>query len=372
MSETISVIVALGNTPFAFSFMGTLRDDSRFVLHAIYDDFGALSRDLEREDTPPDVILVSEGLKVSSLLDAVSELSMYATRVIALLDQRSTLTPDELTRAGALHVEHFDFSHTFEDALAQKILGRVEMMSKVRVMSRKARAPSSPATKKTHSLTQLFMRIEDVKNKTESGDFEPAFTADSGTTQSKSRFDLIGIASSTGGLEALESVIRGLPMEFSTPIVLVQHIGTGRDTDFSRELGQHTSMQVVLLNKDTQVKRGRIYVAPSGKHVTVTHGPFLRLTEDQTALYCPSADMLFESMATTLGPRGLGVVLTGMGDDGARGLAALRSAGGHTLVQNRETSKIFGMPKAAIDRGGATEILPLHEIWPRLRTLCSS
>jgi chemotaxis response regulator CheB len=200
---------------------------------------------------------------------------------------------------------------------------------------------------------------------------EPSFTSDPLATMGRAAahhsFDLVGIGSSTGGLTALESVLSRLPHDFPVPICIAQHIGKGFDQDFVKTLQRATPLDVRLLHRPAPLTRGIVYVCPSGVHVVVNAGPTLALTEHPaSSLYRPSVSVLFRSMADALGARSVAVLLTGMGDDGADGMLRVRERGGRTLVQNRETCLVFGMPRAAIQLGAAEEVLPLHDIAPAL------
>ncbi|MDX9722873.1 MAG: CheB methylesterase domain-containing protein [Myxococcota bacterium] len=174
---------------------------------------------------------------------------------------------------------------------------------------------------------------------------------------------MVGVVSSTGGLSALETVLSVLPHDYPFPVAITQHLRQGTDHEFVRLLRQHTQLSVELAVHGLRPRSGVVYVAPSTAHLRISSEGHLALTEEpKDSVFMPSATVLLSSMARVYGPRCVGVVLTGMGDDGAEGLLEIRKAGGRTLVQDKETSKIFGMPQAAIALRAAERVLPLAQI----------
>ncbi|HEY2428813.1 MAG TPA: chemotaxis protein CheB, partial [Acidimicrobiales bacterium] len=171
----------------------------------------------------------------------------------------------------------------------------------------------------------------------------------------------IGIAASTGGPPALATVLSGLG-GVAAPVLVVQHLHADFIKPFVDWMSRATAMPVVLAAHRTLPRPGVVYVAPAGKHLTLGPDRHLRLATSPPRLHVPSADELFLSMAETLGADAVGVVLTGMGDDGAQGLLALHRAGALTIVQDERTSAVWGMPGAAWQLGAASRMLPLEEI----------
>ncbi|WP_426959908.1 chemotaxis-specific protein-glutamate methyltransferase CheB [Muricoccus radiodurans] len=183
---------------------------------------------------------------------------------------------------------------------------------------------------------------------------------------------LVGIAASTGGPPALARVLGALPAGFPVPVLLVQHMGAPFMEGFAEWLNGIVPPRVILAREGAVPRPGEVHVAPGDRHLTVSPGGVLRVLEEPppglraTPGQRPSADVLFGSMARSLGPRGLGVLLTGMGEDGAQGLTALRAAGGLTIAEDETTAVVYGMPAAAVRMGGASASLPLEMIAPRL------
>jgi two-component system chemotaxis response regulator CheB len=178
--------------------------------------------------------------------------------------------------------------------------------------------------------------------------------------------ELVAIASSTGGPAALQVVLAGLPADIPAGLVIVQHIAEGFSRALADKLDDVSALKVRLCRDTDEIKRGLVLLAPAGLHVTVRKmgdRTFAVLSpEPSNTLHRPSADVLFSSVASTYGQRSCGVILTGMGDDGARGMKEIRDRGGVTIAQNESTSVIFGMPKAAIDMGAIQIVAPINEI----------
>lgn len=183
---------------------------------------------------------------------------------------------------------------------------------------------------------------------------------------------VIGIAASTGGPPALARVLGALPKGFPVPILLVQHMGAPFMEGFASWLDGLVPPKVALARDGETALPGRVYVAPGDRHLEIRPGHVLRVTDDPPiGSQRPAATLLFRSMACTVGARGLGVALTGMGEDGAQGLLELRQAGGHTLAEDRSTCVVYGMPAAALQLGGVVASLPLEAIGPRLLDIVS-
>jgi two-component system chemotaxis response regulator CheB len=172
---------------------------------------------------------------------------------------------------------------------------------------------------------------------------------------------IIAIAASTGGPQALVTILAALPSTFHVPILIAQHMAPGFVAGFVRWLGQVTPMKVVTSGSGEVCKAGHVYLPPDGHDQTVRHDGVLTLSPS-SEMNCPSADRLLSSVAEAYGARAAGLVLTGMGEDGARGLLAIHKASGVTLAQDEETSVVWGMPRAAVEMGATTVQLPLASI----------
>jgi two-component system, chemotaxis family, protein-glutamate methylesterase/glutaminase len=186
-------------------------------------------------------------------------------------------------------------------------------------------------------------------------------------TTTRREAQMVAIAASLGGPKALASVLAGLPRPFGAPICVCQHITAGFSDDLARWLAAETGHQVTEAIEDQTLEPGWVYVAPSGVHFTVTPSGRAHLEHGApVGGFVPSCDVLLRSIAASFGPRAIGVVLTGMGRDGANGLNEMRLRGGRTIAQDEETSVVWGMPREAIDLGAAEVVLPLTAIAAQL------
>lgn len=172
---------------------------------------------------------------------------------------------------------------------------------------------------------------------------------------------VVAVAASTGGPAALAAVLRGLH-GLPAPILVVQHIHPSFSGSFAAWLGGATGIPTALAEHGQEAVAGRAYVGPGDLHLRLGPKRTLLLSPDPPTLHRPSADVLFASVAEHAGAAGVGVVLTGMGDDGSDGLLALRRAGGRALAQDEGSSTVFGMPRAAQAAGAAHQMLPLEDI----------
>jgi two-component system, chemotaxis family, protein-glutamate methylesterase/glutaminase len=184
-------------------------------------------------------------------------------------------------------------------------------------------------------------------------------------------FHLAGIVASTGGPAALQKLLAGLDPWFPIPIALVQHISEGFLGGFVSWLDSACPFRVVSAQDGETPVPGTVYVAPANRHLRVERGVWHLDAGQPVSSQRPSGTVLFQSMAQSLGPRALGVLLTGMGEDGAAGLKELRDAGGYTIAEDESTAVVFGMPAAAVRLGAVREVLPLHQMSGRLKQLAS-
>lgn len=183
---------------------------------------------------------------------------------------------------------------------------------------------------------------------------------------SAQRVDMVAIAVSTGGPNALEKVIPALPGDFPVAVTLVQHMPPIFTSTLARRLSSLSEVQVSEAASGDVVRRGGVWIAPGGYHMSLTRKiAAVQIQTDQSPPEnsCrPSADVLFRSAARIYGPRTLAVVLTGMGEDGLRGCRAIREAGGQVIVQDEASSVVWGMPGRVVGAGVADAVLPLDKM----------
>jgi two-component system chemotaxis response regulator CheB len=183
---------------------------------------------------------------------------------------------------------------------------------------------------------------------------------------------VVAIGSSTGGVEALLTLIEHLPANCA-PTVITQHMPATFTKSFADRLNRACPALVSEARDGDPLLPGRVYVAPGGeRHLEIEGTTQLRCRIREggpVSGHCPSVDVLFNSVARTAKARAVGVILTGMGRDGAAGMLAMRQAGAHTLGQDESTCVVYGMPKAAFELGAVERQLPLEKLGPAVRTL---
>ncbi|HWX56164.1 MAG TPA: chemotaxis response regulator protein-glutamate methylesterase [Verrucomicrobiae bacterium] len=195
-----------------------------------------------------------------------------------------------------------------------------------------------------------------------------------GSRERKEPTKIVAIGISTGGPHALQYVFSQLPGDFSGSIVVVQHMPQGFTEMFARRLDECSAIDVKEGRSGDLLIAGRALICPGNRHMKVRRMPLgntIVLSDDALANgHRPSADVLFRSIATEFGGRAIGVLMTGMGDDGAEGLGLIKRAGGLTIAQSEESCVVFGMPKAAIERGYVTRVVPLDALANTITVQC--
>jgi two-component system, chemotaxis family, protein-glutamate methylesterase/glutaminase len=181
-------------------------------------------------------------------------------------------------------------------------------------------------------------------------------------------YAIVAIGASTGGPGAIELIINNLPNNLQIPVVIVQHMPHRFLTTFAQRLNEQSPLPVHLAQRGEVVKGGIIYVAPGEANLRIenninTGAPTFAFTDQRYSEFNnPSVDCLFESVAEVYGQQSIGVILTGMGKDGTKGLAKMKARGGFTIAQDEESSVVYGMPKVAFDSGAARQIVNLKQI----------
>lgn len=321
--------------------------DPRFEVVAAVD---SAEECLERLDAlRPDVISLDIRLPGMNGLDAT--LKIMARRPTPIVVIAAQVDDDELNiamnalRAGALSVmeKPVGVSHADFETMAAKIRTQLAIMSQVQVVrqgiDRGLRFGSSEAAP---SASVKGRRVD---------------------------YAMAGIAASTGGPQALVQLMTGLGADFPLPLLLVQHISSGFLDGFVHWLSGVTPFDVRIAEDGELPVAGRAYVAPVDRHLVLAHGRLAAINSPPVCNQKPSGTVLFESMARELGPHGIGVVLTGMGNDGADGLRLMSDKGAYTIVEDASTCVVNGMPAAAVKAGNVREVLPLPTIASRLRDL---
>lgn len=199
-------------------------------------------------------------------------------------------------------------------------------------------------------------------------------TADAVVTKVSSRGNsadkIVAIGTSTGGTQALEVVLPRLTGD-CPGVVVVQHMPEAFTAAFAERLNSICQVEVKEGRDGDQIQRGRVIIAPGGKHMVVNTKaalPHVSIKEGPlVSRHRPSVDVLFRSVAQSIGKKALGIIMTGMGDDGANGLKEMKEAGAQTLAQDESTCVIYGMPAVAVQRGAVGREVPLHAIFEEIQ-----
>ena len=194
-----------------------------------------------------------------------------------------------------------------------------------------------------------------------------------GPERSPPAFDIIAIAASAGGVNALTRLLGSLPANLGAIVVIVQHVDPHHRSLMPQVIGRQSRLPVVHAEEGVLLAVDHVYLAPPDHHMLIKHKGILTLTDTELVNFVrPSADLLFESVAAAYGEHAIAVVLTGSGHDGALGVTAVKQRGGTVVAQDEASSEFFGMPSAAIKTGAVDYVLPLEAIASKLVTLTAT
>jgi len=274
---------------------------------------------------------------------------MPVVMVSTLTEKGAEITLDAL-RYGAVDFitkPKVDITHSLQD-YREELLSKVKMAATARVRQLTA-APSGGAER----VPGASIAVDKVLPQAHRPHFR--------TTDR-----LIAIGASTGGTEAIREVLERLPGLTTPGIVITQHIPASFSGPFAQRMNRCSELEVSEARDGEQILPGHAYIAPGDRHLIVVRDGAryrCRLSDDVPVnRHRPSVDVMFRSVAQNVGQNALGVILTGMGKDGALGLKDIREAGAHTIAQDEASSIVWGMPGAAVACGGAAEVLPLGDI----------
>lgn len=317
-----------------------LSDDS--ALHIVGEASNGRDAITMAKELHPDLITMDIAMPIMNGLEAIEHImASNPTPILVLTSLTDAKTAFQAVSKGALEVYRKPRIHADDQKeLIQKIksLARVKVIRHLMHTSRGSAAPSPRIMKKTSSSYD----------------------------NSDIRY-VIGIAASTGGPKAIAEILSGLPADFTTPILIAQHIGSGFSSGLASWFDQICSLRVKIAVQEESLLPGHIYIAPDDHHIMLKENRVIRLQVSQrTDLFTPSCDMLLDSLASHAGKRAVGVILTGMGHDGTKGLCAVHHAGGKTIAQDEKTSVVFGMPGSAIQANCIDTVLPLDRIAHKL------
>lgn len=293
----------------------------------------------------PDVILMDVHMPRLNGFEATRLIMERAPTPIVIVSASFSRDEEALTfealRAGALAVVEKPVGpdHPGQEESARKLVEALRLMAEVKVVRRWPRRPRPVPPSPPIAPPGRTVRV-------------------------------VAIGASTGGPAALSEILEGLPGDLGAPILVVQHIAAGFTQGLVDWLAGGTSLAVKIAEAGEPVRAGTVYLAPEGSQMGITSAGRIRLTEGPVADgFCPSASHLFQSVAEAYGRSALGVILTGMGRDGAAGLLRLREAGGVAIAQDEPTSVVFGMPGEAVRLGAAQYVLSPERISEAIRSL---
>jgi two-component system chemotaxis response regulator CheB len=273
------------------------------------DGFEATRHIMEQRPTP--IVIVSSSIARSEMMIAFNAMQAGALEVI----EKPTA------------VTHPDFA-----VLRERLITTVKLMSEVKVIRRY----------RPHALVR---------------------SQSDGRARPGRPYALLAVGASTGGPAALNTFFKGLPPAFPLPVVVVQHMTIGFTAGLAAWLQLESRLPVKVADEGEYLQPGTIYIAPDDTHIQVVNRGLIGLSKAPPVSHVrPSATVLFESVARVYGGEAIGVLLTGMGDDGARGLKAMCDRGAATIAQDEATSAVYGMPKMAVELAAANQVLPLPQI----------
>ncbi|MFX1376244.1 MAG: chemotaxis response regulator protein-glutamate methylesterase [Promethearchaeota archaeon] len=208
---------------------------------------------------------------------------------------------------------------------------------------------------------------ENLKVKQKSTELIPVEVSKISTLEAKKpKLNAIVIGTSTGGPKTLKSILKKIPKDFPSPILIVQHLDAFFMKQFAKSLNDICKIEIKIPVNGEKIQPGKVYLSPGGKHMQVTlksDNPSIKIYKGEPVNFCiPSVDVLFLSAAKVYKQHTMGILLTGLGSDGAVGLDAIKEEGGKTIAESEETCVVYGMPRAAVKRGAAKIVLPNYKI----------
>jgi two-component system, chemotaxis family, protein-glutamate methylesterase/glutaminase len=308
------------------------------------------------ESLKPDVITMDINMPVMDGLQATAEIMTTNPRPIVVVSSESRQGAASTLRAlelGAIEFVAKPSSGIDLDmhSVREDLLRKVRLAAKVRVVRSASRVAS------------------EIKN-SEAKTIAPPLASASRPAASSpdQRFPVVVLAASTGGPATVMRLAPGFTRDFPAAVILVQHMPAAFTTQYATQLSEFTGVRVKEAENNESLTPGTFYICPGGQHLRVTSAGRIQLDGSSGRIngYLPNIDITMESVASFAGPLSIGVILTGMGNDGTAGASAIKSAGGMVLAQDEATSVIFGMPAEAIKAGAVSQVLGIDDIYPAI------
>ena len=296
----------------------------------------------------PDIVTMDLRMPVMDGIDAIGEIMAYNPVPILVVSSAADASEAyEAIQRGALETvdkERITAADGAEFATKVKTLSTIRVITHIRPGNR-GEAP----------------RRDAVEGEKAAPSFAPASSP-----------QVFAIASSTGGPQALALILGALPARFPCPILVAQHMTYGFAPGLAKWLASISELPVRIAAEGEPLEAGRVFLSPSERNLSVSASRRVVLAEPgEHQVFHPTCDVLLSSVAEVYGRSGVGVILTGMGTDGASGIRRLREAGGHTMAQDEASSIVFGMNKTAIDMGAVRQVLPVERIAAEMCRLCA-
>lgn len=337
MSTPIKVLV-VDDSPFMRGVLPSkIESDPRFkVVGTAANGREAIEKTLALN---PDIVTLDIDMPVMNGIEALKEIVKQSTASVIMLSARTEQGAAITLEALALGAVDFIPKSRGVDRIHDKLLAAVEARSHRTRVS---------APKPTVVLRQTGV------------------SRAAGGARVNAKICLIG--SSTGGPQALQTVLSQLPENLSVPVVVAQHMPPHFTKALANRLNELCKPKIVEAQHGDVLQKGTVYISPGGMQTRITANE-IKITPDQgESLYKPSVDVLAESARVAFGKNVLGVMLTGMGGDGALEFTKLRKMGGYNISQDQASCVVYGMPRTLVEAGGADEVLPLDQIGARIRS----
>ncbi len=345
--ERIRVLIADGSPTPSTQLIAVLGDDPQLEIVGLARDGAASMRAAGR--LRPDVIAMALELPIMDGLEATRQIMQQHPTPIVVVTATTSPRDSELVlaamEAGALAVVARPTVSPAPDQAAQELVRAVKSVAGMKLVRRWGPRAATPAAARDRVAARI---------------------------PQPSRPEIVAIGASTGGPQVLQTILTQLPASFPLPVLVVQHITAGFAAGLVEWLRPQCALPVSLAQPGLALPRPGIFVAPTGQHLVVQGRTLGTSDAPPVSGHRPSATVLLRSVARAYGRRAVGVLLTGMGDDGAAGLVDVKRAGGFTIAQDEATSVVFGMPAAAIALGAVDRILPARAIPAALVDLLAS